>query len=342
MVIVFGRGLSMRSLPWLRKTDGQWAKHTDALEGDMNTIKEEEGPETAEVESSEQLGGSETEDEEDGFKSGDSAIDTMIPGYDHDDAYIMVEHDLLEAAKQVTRHIHLAAYQKHAAVPMPNIQDIKRPTTGAPKSNPQVDGISDDEEETYGKDLTTLGQLLRRRPLPKTFAVTPLKRKERSPAPMNRTSNAAKENKPISKNAISGTAFSREETRGAEEDDEDDDEDDEDLARPFKKVWPHGYSPTHVQMAKVAAMISTSSIKSTKPHDNPIKGTIKSSTVKSTSSFDPDWIFSGPWKDDLPVTKRLIKRDKVSLAAQLEEASLKILEKKKPISLKDQFKFLDS
>ena len=332
----------MRSLPWLKKTDGQSAKHTDALEGDRNTVKEKEKPETAEVESSEQLNGSETESEEDAFKSGDNAIDIMIPGYDHDDAYIMVEHDLLEAAKQVTRHIHLAAYQKHAAVPMPNIQDIKRPTTGPPKSKPQVDGISDDEEETYRKDLTTLGQLLRRRPPPKTVAVTPLKRKERSPAPMNRTSNAVNENKPISKNGNSGTAISREDTRGDERDDEDNDEDDEDLARPFKKVWPHGYSLTHMQMAKIASMTSASSIKSTKPHDNPTKDTIKSSTVKSTSPFDPDWIFSGLWKDDLPVTKRLIKREKVSLAAQLEESSLKIFEKKKPISLKDQFKFLDS
>ena len=93
----------MRSLPWLRKTDGQSAKHTDALEGDMNTIKEEEGPETAEVESSEQLGGSETEDEEDGFKSGDNATDTMISGYNHDDAYIMVENDLLEGSLLFTR-----------------------------------------------------------------------------------------------------------------------------------------------------------------------------------------------------------------------------------------------
>ena len=330
----------MRSLPWLKKTDGESAKRTDALEEDRNAIAGEEKPETAEVESSEQLNGSETEDEEDGFKSGDNATDTMISGYNHDDAYIMVENDLLEAAKQVTHHIHLAAYQKHASVPMPDVQEIKRPTTGPPKSKPHVDGISDDEGETYSKDSTTLGQLLRRRPVPNTFAVTPLKRQERSPVRTNRTTNAAKENKPVSKNGDSGTAIPRDETNGTEVDDEDDDED---LARPFKRVPPSGYSRTDLQVAKTVSMTSTSSIKSTKLYENPRRDTVKSSIVKSTSSFDPDWIFKGLWRDDLPpMTKPLIKRDKVSLAAQLEESSLKILGKKKPISLKEQFKFLDS
>jgi len=36
-----------------------------------------------------------------------------------------------------------------------------------------------------------------------------------------------------------------------------------------------------------------------------------------------------------------IKRGKVSLAEQLQETSLKMFDKKKAISLKDQFKFME-
>jgi len=206
----------MRTLPWRTNTN---RKHP---EGDGNTITKEENPDESETQDEEYE--SETQDEED-----EGLNDTMIPGYDHDDAYIMVEHDLLEAAKQVTCHIHRAAYQKHVSAPMPNNQDIQRPTTGHLKLRPHVHGISDDEED----DLTILSELLRKPPVPKTVAITLLKRKKRSPKLMNWTGNDANENNPISKNANSGTV-----TEGAEVYDADDDEDDEDLTRPCKRVWP--------------------------------------------------------------------------------------------------------
>jgi hypothetical protein len=327
----------MRTLPWLKKTDGESVETNTPKEVKEEITESEDEPDITEVETAEQADGSETEDEEDDFA--DNAADVMRPGYEADDAYIMVEHDLLEAAQQVTRHIHLAAYQKNAAAPMPEIHEIQRPTTGPPKIRPLVEGISDDEGDTDGKDLTTLGELLRRRPVTKTFAVTPLKRKERSPPPTKTT----KENKPISNHVSFTTSMTRDVTKGAEADAEDDTEDDEDLARPLKKVSLSHPSLSHTQMAKIVSTTSTSSMKSAKAPETAAKITRKLSTVKSTSTLDPDWIFSGLWNDDVkPVRKPLIKREKVSLAAQLEESSLNILGKKKPISLKDQFKFLDS
>jgi hypothetical protein len=105
----------------------------------------------------------------------DSAFDAMIQGYDHDDAYIMVEHDLIEAAKQVTRHIHLEAYQKQATVPV--VGQILRPTTGKPSHRPVVEGESGIEEmESVPDDVSPLGQLLRQRPKTAPVAATPIKR----------------------------------------------------------------------------------------------------------------------------------------------------------------------
>jgi hypothetical protein len=329
----------MRTLPWLKNTDGESVDTNTRQEVKDEITESEDESAITEVETAEQGDESETEDEEDDF-AGDNAADVMRPGYEADDAYIMVEHDLLEAAKQLTRHIHLAAYQKNAAAPMPEIHEIQRPTTGPPKIRPLVEGISDDEVDTDGKDSTTLGELLRRRPVTKTFAVTPLKRKERSPG----HPNTAKENRPISNDVNFTTSTTRDVTKGAELDAEDDTEDDEDLARPLKKVYfPHP-SLSHVQMAKIVSTSSTSSMKSSKPPEATAKISTKLSTRKSTSStLDPDWIFSGLWTEDVKsVKKPFIKREKVSLATQLEESSLKIMGKKKPISLKDQFKFLDS
>ena len=329
----------MRTLPWLKKSDGESADTNTHKQAKDEITEAEDELEITEVDTVEQVDGSETEDEEDDFVSEDNAADAMRPGYDADDAYIMVEHDLLEAAKQVTHHIHLAAYQKHAAAPMPDIHEIQRPTSGPPKLRPLVGGISDDEGDTDGKDLTTLGELLRRRPATRTFTVTPLKRKERSPA----RTNISKENKPISNNGNSAPSMVRDVTKGAEADDEDDSEDDEDLARPLKKVHSQHPSLSHVQMAKIVSTTSASSVKSEGPPERTAKITVKSSTLKSTSTLDPDWIFSGLWNEAVkPVRKPLIKREKVSLAAQLEESSLKMLGKKTPISLKDQFKYLDS
>lgn len=107
--------------------------------------------------------------------SADNAFDAMIQGYDHDDAYIMVEHDLIEAAKQVTRHIHLEAYQKQATVPV--VGQIVRPTTGKPSPRPVVEGESSIEEmESVPDDVSPLGQLLRQRPKLAPVAATPIKR----------------------------------------------------------------------------------------------------------------------------------------------------------------------
>jgi hypothetical protein len=57
----------------------------------------------------------------------------------------------------------------------------------------------------------------------------------------------------------------------------------------------------------------------------------------------PDWMGDLLFNDAPPwPAKRPFKRDKVSLAAQLEESSLKVLGKKKAISLKDHFRHLES
>ena len=187
--------------------------------------------------------------------SGDHTIDAMIPGYDNDDAYIMVEHDLLEAAKQVTRHIHLEAYQKHATAPITG--EIVRPTIGVAKRRPVVEVEEEDEGEGGGKDVSTLGELLRRRPTATLVAATPIKRKEKSPGrervskvdlrkveevrdvhrvDMGRERRASSERR-------RNVEMLKEETRAAEADDEDD-EDDEDLARPLKVCIP--FTPTNV------------------------------------------------------------------------------------------------
>lgn len=58
--------------------------------------------------------------------------------------------------------------------------------------------------------------------------------------------------------------------------------------------------------------------------------------------LDPDWMFNSLWDDAPQSTRPSVRRDKVSLAAQLDESALKLFNDKKAISLKDQFRFMES
>lgn len=228
----------MRSLPWLTNSDKEEDYPKPSLKRKRNSEPEIQIPETAEdtpeiVET--------TDSEENLDSSSDNAFDAMIPGYDNDDAYIMVEQDLVEAARQVTRHIHHEAYQKHMAAPVPADQII-RPIIGAPKRRREVT-----EESEEGEDLSTLGQLLRRRPPAALVAATPIRRKQKSPH-----QDRGIERKTIepsagiqitsrNDNRISGepnikAGLLREETKDNATDEETDG-DDEDLER-RPKVWP--------------------------------------------------------------------------------------------------------
>jgi hypothetical protein len=63
--------------------------------------------------------------------------------------------------------------------------------------------------------------------------------------------------------------------------------------------------------------------------------------MKATANLD--WIGDLFFNDAPPRPARApFKRDKVSLATQLEESSLRVLGKKKAISLKDHFRHLES
>src|SRR5271154_3262363 len=149
---------TMRSLPWLiKKEDQSDDSHSDnPLKRKRNT---KQPPQPIKAESPEPS--SDSDDTTILDPALDVPLDAMIPGYDNDDAYIMVENDFLEAAKQVTRHLHLEAYQNRDTAPVEG--DIVRPTTGAPKrvykSNVheglQVDATSDEEDEEMGKDVTS-------------------------------------------------------------------------------------------------------------------------------------------------------------------------------------------
>ena len=170
----------------------------------------------------------------------------MIPGYDNDDGYIMVEQDLVEAARLVTRHIHHEAYQKHIAAPVPD-DEIVRPTIEATKRQQEVKGDSEEEE-----DLSTLGQLLTRRPPAALVAATPIRRtpikgKENTPDQDRGTgwktveARAGIQSTYRRESGISGeqninAGMLKEETKENALDEETD-EDDEDLER-RPKVWP--------------------------------------------------------------------------------------------------------
>jgi len=230
----------MRTLPWL--DGGKGNENENPLKRKRNQRSDIQTPEPTEIETAELAESSDSDISE----TLDSPSDNkMIAGYDNDDAYIMVEHDLLEAAKQVTRHIHLEAYHKHATAPVTG--NIVRPTTEAPKRKPQIDGPSDEEEEEKGKDLSTLGELLRRRPIATLVAATPIKREEKS-SQRATISRVGSQKDIMSGQRDSEDKMLKDETKGAETDDEED-EDDEDLDRP-RKVSPPNISTNISRLRK--------------------------------------------------------------------------------------------
>ena len=231
---------TMRSLPWLIKKEDQSdaSNSNNPLKRKRNTKR---APEPIKDESPEIS--SDSDDTTILDPALDVPLDVMIPGYDNDDAYIMVENDLLEAAKQVTRHLHLEAYQNRDKAPVEG--DIVRPTTGATKrvnkSNVhktlQVDATSDEEEEDTGKDVTSLGQLLRRRPAA-LIPATPIKREHK---PQNQKESRPVKSQPDDRDKKVEIEISRPPSRGTDADDEED-EDDEDLDRPRKVSPSHKHS----------------------------------------------------------------------------------------------------
>jgi len=118
-----------------------------------------------------------------------------------------------------------------------------------------------------------------------------------------------------------------------------DDEDDEDLDRPPKKI---------AKVVVTTVRRTTSSHSSSEPSNPKHSSTRPSSPPRKLSNhsteatFDPDWLFNSLWNDLPTRPTKTIKTEKASLAAQLEESSLSAFGKKKAISLKDQFKFLES
>jgi hypothetical protein len=171
-----------------------------------------------------------SDSEETVVDSSDQAMDVMIPGYNNDDAYIMVEDDFLAAARQVTRHLHQEAYQRHSTTTV--TREITRPTIGKPRPRTPVEGETDESSDGEGEDMSTLGELLRRRPPTPTVAATPIKRRQvvamRPPSPLQRGISPPMRNRPV----VSTSAIHVAETCAT-----DDDEDDEDLDKPPKKVY---------------------------------------------------------------------------------------------------------
>jgi hypothetical protein len=228
----------MRSLPWVT-TNKQEAQDQpgNPLKRKKPIISDIPNPRATEIQTPEVEESSDSDDTTILDTSGDISFDAMIPGYDHDDAHVMVEHDLLEAAKQVTRHIHLEAYQKHVAAPVVE-KEIIRPTCGAPQV---VERGSDEETDGNRENVSTLGELLRRRPAATLVAATPIKRKERTSVRERgvrkqvRTMDDHRSTEPGKETGNDRKiGMMREMTRDVEADDEDEDEDDEDLGRPSK------------------------------------------------------------------------------------------------------------
>ena len=247
--------LQMRSLPWVKKDDDQGDdKPKNPLKRKRKSKSDVPNP--VEIQTHEVAESSDSEDTTILDTLGDNTFDAMIPGYDNDDMYIMVEHDFLEAAKQVTRHIHREAYQKQITAPVVE-EKIIRPTTGAPLRTPVVEGESDEETDGKGKDVSTLGELLRRRPAAMLTAATPIKRKEHSPLrervarrqvqTLNDHRRTESENEGRNDRNRKPEML-RENTRGGETNDEyEDDEDDEDLERPLKVYQP----PTFANISRL-------------------------------------------------------------------------------------------
>ena len=166
----------MRSLPWANNDDKPETEVANSLKRKRNTRPRTEISRGSGVESLEVAEKSDSQETTIAESSeGDKAFDAMIPGYDHDDAYIMVEHDLIEAAKQVTRELHLEAYQKQSLAPL--TEKILRPTAGGTRQKRKVESASEGESDEEGKGPGALGELLARRPSDKGVTAQPIKQK---------------------------------------------------------------------------------------------------------------------------------------------------------------------
>jgi hypothetical protein len=207
----------MRSLPWANK-DGTNASSEKSFKQKQNTTPSIPSPQVP-TDLPDPPDSEETIQE-----SADCAFDTMIPGYDNDDAYIMVEDDFLAAAKQVTRQLHQEAYQRRSTTTRTG--EITRPTIGAPRRRVPVEGDTEDSSDDEGVDHSALGELLRRKPPAPAVVATPIRRHEvrgQSPSPVRKKISRIAEDIPRG-------------TRMVEHADVDDDEDDEDLGTPRKRV----------------------------------------------------------------------------------------------------------
>ena len=166
----------MRSLPWANNDDKPETEVANPLKRKRNTRPKTPISRASEVESLEVAEESDSQETTIAESSeGDKAFDAMIPGYDHDDAYIMVEHDLIEAAKQLTRELHLEAYQKQSLAPL--TETILRPTAGGTRHKRKVESASEDESDEEVKGPGTLVELLARRPADRGLTAKPIKQK---------------------------------------------------------------------------------------------------------------------------------------------------------------------
>jgi hypothetical protein len=351
----------MRTLPWLK--DESDSSSPNPLQRKRKQLPDTKAPKPSRAKTPEAVESSDSDDTIVLDTNGDSVFDAMIPGYDNDDAYIMVEHDLIEAAKQVTRHLHLEAYQKHATAPV-SAAEILRPTTGAPKRRPQVEGESEDngDSDAEGKDVSTLGELLRRRPAAAPVAATPIKPKLVAATVIReqdgkevRKLDFMRDSQVIQRNSENidmveenGSTTSRMTITHVQKsmEDEDEDEDEEDLDRRPRKVLKSNVQPkTQTTTSNPAQTRPTSSkLENLQPSTSsrippPTKLTNKPHTRPTLGT---DWMFNSLWEPPQRPLRSSVKSNKVSLATQLEENSLKLLGQKKVISLKDQFKFMES
>lgn len=233
----------MRNLPWLVTNDAG----NESLENPRKRKRNPTGKSDVDIPQSTEAESVQLSDSDETIirnVSTDNATDAMIPGYDNDDAYIMVEQDLLEAAKQVTRHLHLEAYQKQAVAPI--VEDIVRPTVGVGKRKPEI--LSDEEDDGTEAEGSTLGKLLRQSSTTTLVAATPIRRREkpavrelepkREMERMDRTNNVSHTDSSAesvsSRKQIVGLETMGKQAGDADADDED--EDDEDLDRPRKVI----------------------------------------------------------------------------------------------------------
>jgi hypothetical protein len=335
----------MRSLPWLKADNDKDTESENEVKKGPKERKKVPAPPKSEVESEEAIDDSvSVETAVTQASDGDNAYDAMIPGYDNDDAYIMVEHDLLEAAKLVTRELHLEAYLKHATAPVE--KTILRPTIGGTPKKRKAQEISEGFSDVEDTAPRTLGELLTQRPADRGAAATPIKRRNIDSTSQQRKSANAKsevenEGSPVratTKAVMLGPTDIRRDSNDrisiSKKEETEEEDDDEDLDKPIRKKVPRLPPQAHLKIsfppfaAKRDAAQAPSGATSTKP--------------PSGKSFDPDWLFDSLWEEPKRPLGPAANRNKVSLASQLEESTFKILGKKKPMSLKEQFKFLDS